>query len=300
MTRARYAKSERMTRGASPRLLAFFLCLGAGLALGFVGSALACTDAVPVKSLPVGGVAASVTDGDTVVLAGGRQVRLVGIQAPKLPLGRKSFAAWPLAEQAREALDDLVAGKALRLGYGGAPVDRHRRLLAHTYLIMAAAPGEAASEIWLQGSLLAEGLARVYSFADNRACVQQMLDLEQNARDARRGIWGDPYYAVRDAHDTGPLWGDLGSFQLVEGRIKAVADVKGRVFLNFDDDWRIDFTATVSSKDLRKFEGWRERLLSLTDARVRVRGWMDSSNGPSIVVTHPEQVEVLDGTRLAD
>ncbi|MEE8394009.1 MAG: thermonuclease family protein, partial [Rhodospirillales bacterium] len=33
-----------------------------------------------------------VVDGDTVVLADGRQVRLTGIQAPKLPLGRAGFS----------------------------------------------------------------------------------------------------------------------------------------------------------------------------------------------------------------
>jgi hypothetical protein len=27
---------------------------------------------------------------------------------------------------------------------------------------------------------------------------------------------------------------------------------------------------------------------------VRVRGWLDSYNGPTIAATHPEQIEVLD------
>jgi hypothetical protein len=40
----------------------------------------------------------SVADGDTVILDDGRQVRLVGTQAPKLPLGRPCFVKWPLAE----------------------------------------------------------------------------------------------------------------------------------------------------------------------------------------------------------
>lgn len=43
---------------------------------------------------------AAVVDGDTVVLAtpldGAREIRLVGIQAPKLPLGRKNFPTWLL------------------------------------------------------------------------------------------------------------------------------------------------------------------------------------------------------------
>jgi micrococcal nuclease len=42
-----------------------------------------------------GGRVVEVIDGDTVVLGDGREVRLVGIQAPKLPLGRAGFPTWP-------------------------------------------------------------------------------------------------------------------------------------------------------------------------------------------------------------
>ncbi|MEE8351979.1 MAG: hypothetical protein V3R37_07325 [Rhodospirillales bacterium] len=47
-----------------------------------------------------------VVDGDTVVLSkkilGATQIRLVGIQAPKVPLGRKGFPVWPLAEASKK------------------------------------------------------------------------------------------------------------------------------------------------------------------------------------------------------
>ena len=52
-----------------------------------------------------------VVDGDTVVLEDGRRVRLVGIQAPKLPLGRPGFERWPLADEAKHALESLVLGE---------------------------------------------------------------------------------------------------------------------------------------------------------------------------------------------
>src|SRR5690606_29020787 len=68
-----------------------------------------------------------VVDGDTLVLDDGREVRLVGIQAPKLPLGRTGFETWPLAEEARRALAELALGRTVRLGYGGRQVDRHGR-----------------------------------------------------------------------------------------------------------------------------------------------------------------------------
>jgi len=76
-------------------------------------------------------VAVDVVDGDTLVLDNGKQVRLVGLQAPKLPLGRKGFRSWPLADDSKAALERLTLWRRLALHYGGREVDRHRRLLAH-------------------------------------------------------------------------------------------------------------------------------------------------------------------------
>ncbi|MGH6954888.1 MAG: thermonuclease family protein, partial [Alphaproteobacteria bacterium] len=111
------------------------------------------------------GTVAQVVDGDTLRLADGRDVRLVGLQAPKLPLGRAGFEAWPLAGESRAALAELVDGRTLTLQFVGRRADRHGRLLAHLY--------DSAGR-WIQGEVLARGMARVYSFPDNRALVGEM------------------------------------------------------------------------------------------------------------------------------
>ncbi len=232
------------------------------------------------------GQAKEIVDGDTLVLEDGRQVRLVGIQAPKLPLGRPDFQTWPLAEEAKDALGAQVLGRELRLVYGGRRVDRHGRQLAHLY---AALPD--GGEAWVQGALLAQGLARVYSFADNRALVAEMLALETAARQARRGIWRLGFYAVRGAEEAGR---HIGTFQLVEGRVQDAAVVRGRAYLNFGPDWREDFTVTLAPKVRRRFEAEGLDPRSYRGRFLRVRGWLKSFNGPMIEATHPEQIEVLD------
>ena len=125
----------------------------------------------------------AVADGDTVVLEsavmGANQVRLVGIQAPKLPLGRKNFPTWPLAAKSKKALENLALGKTVTLSFGGSDKDRYWRLLAHLH---------RPDGTWAQGEMLKKGMARVYSFADNRARIGRMLALESEARAARRGI----------------------------------------------------------------------------------------------------------------
>ena len=163
----------------------------------------------------------AVVDGDTVVLEsavmGARQIRLVGIQAPKLPLGRKNFPTWPLAEESKKALQNLTLGKTVRLSFGGSDKDRYGRLLAHLHRL---------DGTWVQGEMLKKGMARVYSFADNRAVVGPMLALESEARAARRGIWGLRFYAVRTPQELSS-W--IGTFQLVEGKVLKAARIKGRV-----------------------------------------------------------------------
>ncbi len=256
--------------------------------LGVIASRAVMADAR--ASLSAGPVArvVEVVDGDTVVLdamvEGASQVRLVGIQAPKLPLGRKGFPKWPLAAAAKMALTKIIGEEPVRLSFGGSRMDRHRRHLAHLHL------GDGT---WVQGRMLRLGMARVYSFSDNRALVAEMLALEDQARTARRGIWGLRYYAVRSADDVLALSRDVGTFQLVEGRVFDVARVKGTVYLNFGANWRDDFTISVDARARRLFSEAGIDPLALNGQAVRVRGWLKRRNGPLIVVTHPEQLEVL-------
>ncbi len=222
-----------------------------------------------------------IVDGDTVLLDNGREVRLVGLQAPKLALGRRHFQEWPLATEARDALGELVNGQAVTLYFGGREEDRHGRILAHLFL---------DDGRWVQGEMLAQGLARVYSFPDNRACIADMLAKEREARDQGVGIWSLAYYAIRAASPPEALLALEDSFQLVEGRVREVARVRNRVFLNFGENWRDDFTLVISGPDRRRFPADME---SWVGRDVRVRGWIDAYNGPEIRLTHPEQLEWL-------
>lgn len=223
-----------------------------------------------------------VIDGDTVMLADGRQVRLVGIQAPKLALGRPNFQDWPLADEARDHLAALVMDRPVTLAFGGLPEDRHGRLLAHLV---------RDDGLWVQGALLNGGMARVYSFADNRTAVADMLALEETARSAGIGIWGLPYYSIRSA--TEPLDSDVDSFQLIEGQVVDAARVRGRIFLNFGADYRTDFTVTVAPGDARDIAASDDDLSDFEGQWIRVRGWVGSRNGPQVEADHPEQIEII-------
>jgi micrococcal nuclease len=239
---------------------------------------LAATNGAPAEK---SGRVATVVDGETLVLADERQVRLVGIDAPRVPLGAARDMIWRQAEAAKAALAELAQDRRVTLRYGGVTSDRYGRVLAQLY---------REDGLWLQGEMLRRGLARVHSYADNRALVGEMLAVEDEARQARRGLWRDSAYAVRRAEEAGRF---VETFQLVEGTIVDVAKVKGQIFLNFASDWHSAFTAHLPRSALPLFREAGVDPLALKGATVRLRGWVRFDTRPMIDVTHPEQIELL-------
>jgi len=232
------------------------------------------------------GAVAAIIDGDTVRLMNrDEDVRLVGIQTPKLPLGRKGFKQWPLAEEARTALAEIVKDRNVTLRLGATSKDRNGRILAHLV---------REDGLWIQEEMLRRGMARVYTFADNRQLADVLYAAENDARTSRRGMWALDTYAVRAA-EPAALKRDNGTFQIVAGVVKDAARVGGRVYLNFGDDYRSDFTASIAPEVMGLFKAARIDPLSFKDKTVRVRGYVRTYNGPLIEITHPEQIEIADG-----
>ena len=73
-----------------------------------------------------------VIDGDTVVLADGQHVRLIGINAPEL--GKDGAPNQPVAARARVGLAALVEKRHVTLVLGRERHDHYGRLLAHLLL----------------------------------------------------------------------------------------------------------------------------------------------------------------------
>ena len=119
--------------------------------------------------------------------------------------------------------------------------DRYGRLLAQVY---------RDDGLWIQGELLRLGLARVRVPADTRALASDMLAIEDEARRNRRGLWRNPRLRVRTVRELGR---DLGSFQLVQGRVLDAERRGDRWYLNFGDDWRSDFTVVIPAYALPDF-----------------------------------------------
>ena len=226
----------------------------------------------------------SAPDGATLILSDGEKVRLGGIQAPKLFSGDEASMDWPLAEAAKTRLNVLAAGSRIALAAGRNAHDRNGRLIGQVYL---------PDGTWLQQAMVADGLARAYSFPDSRDCAAELLQTEARARAERSGIWSEPFYAIRDAARPKDILERAGFFELVEGRVHKAENVGSTVYLNFGRYWKEDFTVTIDKAAMKLFSADGRDPLKLEGALVRVRGWIEDKDGPRIAVTHPEQIEVL-------
>jgi endonuclease YncB( thermonuclease family) len=229
-----------------------------------------------------------ILDGETVALDDGTELRLIGALAPRaIDVGAEP-GAWAAERRTRDDLQALVFGKSIELAFGGERMDRYGRLQAHAFLT------EGDGRRWVQGHLLEHGLARAYALARNRACSTELLAAERAAREARRGLWAEAAYQVRSPARPPELLRYRTTFQIVEGRIVRVAQVRGVIYLNFGRNWRQAFAIALRSGDRGLLGDHAGNPNALEGRSVRVRGWIERRGGaPVIDLSSGGMIEVL-------
>lgn len=232
-----------------------------------------------------------VIDGETLRLEDGRDVRLVGSLAPKAdPFVGDDALGWPPARDAARALDALAAGRRVTLRYDSRRRDRYGRGLAQVYV------GTPDGEVWVQEHLIREGHGRAYALPGHTRCLHALVAAEKEARDARRGLWRDEAHRIRSAEEVEALSRLVGRFVIVEGRVAGVTRARRLTYLNFDADWRRDFTASLANAAVDRSPGGADNLTGLKGLTIRVRGWIEQRNGPMMVLSSPEEIEALEET----
>lgn len=257
---------------------------------------------------PVPALVSAVADGETLVLAaplqGASTVHLAGIAIPgeasphdpfaegadhaRADTGARSVdAAGGLATTARRLVAELTAGRAVCIELGGSQggLDRYGRLPAQVH---------AQDGTWVQGRLLALGLARVRPMAPARGRLAEMLAIEHDARTAQQGLWRLRAFQVRRSGDAERAPPGL---QIVEGRVLEAQRRGDWWYLNFGEDWRRDFTVMIGKNALPAFAAAGLQPFALKGQNIRVRGVLQRWNGPMIEVSLPEQIELVDTVR---
>jgi hypothetical protein len=144
------------------------------------------------------------------------------------------------------------------------------------------------------GTTPARGLVRAAPDGTS-PCAVELLAAEEESRSRAAGHWADGNFEVLSTEAVERDGASLaGSFQIVEGIVKAIAEYRGRYFVNFGDDYRTDFTVTIAPADARNFRNAGVDIETWNNAHVRVRGWLELYNGPNLSIAHPGAVEILD------
>lgn len=195
-----------------------------------------------------------IQDGDSLRLADGMRVRLIGINAPEL--ANEHGADQSLAQAARIAAENFLAqGEAIRLVYGSERKDHYGRTLAHVY----DSKGNS-----LEAELLARGLAFHIAVPPNLASAECLKKQENQAREKKLGVWRDSVWQTLKASEVTPA---QAGFQILQGRVVKVSSI-GDVWLELDGP----VVLKIAREERRYFDDanwhqWRGR-------RMEVRGWL--------------------------
>ena len=219
-----------------------------------------------------------VLDGDSVILADQRQVRLIGINAPEF--GKDGKPDEPLAAAARDRLRELVQGKNVRLMLEEEQRDHYGRWLAHLQL----PDGTRVEEV-----LLKEGLASAIAIPPNVGQVRRLFDAETATRAARRGIWGLAYSTPVAAES---LASAHTGFRFVRGQITHVGRSRKYVYL----DMGPRFALRIDHADWKHYfrDGKCCGIQNWRGAQVEARGWISEQNGRlHLGIGHPAMLQRL-------
>lgn len=231
----------------------------------------------------------AVIDGQTIALSDGRIVRLSGV-----------FYPWGTKEIGTEDRESLLLGfNALQtLLPKGAEVqlyqtrqqqrgrtNRMGHTLAHVVI--------KSTNIWINGTLVARGLAYALNDAQTPEMMAPLYGLERQARDGGLGLW------VKDG-ETGLLTPEtamdgVGTLRVVEGQVITAASRGNMLYLNFGDDWKKDFTVQITPTIRKALLRAGFDPLSLNGQTVRVRGWIRNWNGPFMELSTAMNLEVVSG-----
>ena len=221
------------------------------------------------------GRVAGIVDARSFRLQDGREVRLAGIE----PVGTERPAA-----NRRAALAALVLQNDVILRGEDDTPDRYGRQPAFAFLDGSDRP--------VQILLLAAGEALLSGTVTDPDCAAALAAAEAAARQARRGVWGDPT-VIKNTERPGDILTRIGRFTVVEGRVLSVRQAGATTYLNFGWNWTRDFAVTIPKRGLAVFEAAGITLKSLEGRTIRVRGWVEAHGGPRIEAIRVGQIELL-------
>ncbi len=234
-----------------------------------------------------------VIDGDTFMIEGGYSVRILGIDADE--------RGHPCYEEAKQALEELILNKEVKLEKGKEDQDQWCRYLRYVFL----------SDQNISLELVKEGLAVARFSPEDVKYKEEIAQAEREAIENKVGCkWGeriieeDEKIGFRWEKLTSELTGlkivgacqagnYLGKEIIIEGKIVDTYRSKtNTVFLNFEKSYPNQcFVSVIFSSDQYKFVQSPEDYYS--QKTVRIKGEIkEYEDRPEIILKNPSQIEI--------
>ena len=144
----------------------------------FVFTGIASQKAPSIPSTAEKALVARVIDGDTIQLADGRKVRLIGVDTPETVHPQKEVEYY--GKEASDFTKSMLEGKEVYLEYDIQPTDKYGRTLAYIWL----SDGTLFNEL-----LVLKGFAQVATFPPNVKYVERFTAAQKQAIEANAGLW---------------------------------------------------------------------------------------------------------------
>ena len=196
---------------------------------------------------------------------------------------------------------ELADGSALRLAelapdLAAASLASHVQPGEVTFAAVGTADrsGRLPAKLWqgggdtLQERLVAAGVARVWPEHDE-PFARRLLDLEDEAREAGRGGWGDGSFRILPAAPPPDVLG----FAILRGRVISVGRTERFLYLNFGRAYRSSTSVRLRPRDAKAWD-LTAQIDALVGRVVEVRGFVFTDGGPMLELDHPAQLRVVE------
>ncbi len=197
-----------------------------------------------------------VIDGDTIEIEGGERVRYIGIDTPETVDPRKPVQCFGI--EASKKNKELVEGKMVRLEKDITDRDKYNRLLRYVYI----------DDAFINLELVKQGFAYSYSYPPDIKYQDQFLKAQQEAREAKRGLWNS-CPAAAPSPTTAPTRPEnsSGGACLIKGNISAA-------------DEKIYHLPGCGSYQKTKIDAARSEKWFCSESEALAAGWRKALNCP--------------------
>lgn len=224
-----------------------------------------------------------VIDGDTVISASGKRIRLLGIDSPEInwEQGSAEYFAW----EARDYVIEKLLHKNVNLEYDIDKNDDYGRTLAYLFL-----DGDNFNL-----KLLEKGYAGLMLVSPNDKYRKSFVRAAEEARKNGRGIWNKieyysdklPVISYREAEKY------IGEEVIVKGEIVNTAKTEEVSFLNFSHNFQNTLSLVIFNHNLIKFSYQPDEYLK--NREIKVLGKIKLYQGvPEIIVEEAENIMLVE------